>query len=93
LCRIEIIVIFAIGEKENFLRYITRTVIYGNVIGYTGLCGQHVFAKHQVYHFEHVWDGDAKQPIHTPRQKVWLTDFKKRNKSSADNPERLSNLA
>ena len=42
LCRIEILVIFAtIGEKD-------RTVTYGNVIGYTGLCGQHVFAKHQV---------------------------------------------
>jgi len=28
--------------------------MYGNVIGYTGLCGQHVFVKYQVYHFEHV---------------------------------------
>ena len=46
LCRIEILVIFAtIGEKENFLRYIPRTVMCGNVIVYTGLCGQHVFAS------------------------------------------------
>jgi len=55
LCRIEILVIFAtIGEKGNFLRYIPRTVMYGNVIGYTGLCGQHVYTKHQVSHFEDV---------------------------------------
>jgi len=52
-------------RKENFLRYIPRTVMYGNVIEYTGLCGQHVYAKYQVYLFEHVWDGDAQQPIHS----------------------------
>ena len=32
-CRVEILVVFTtIGENENFLRYIPRTVMYDNVI-------------------------------------------------------------